>query len=146
MLENYLEMIFCCFKWNCSSWSKSGIFSKVCYCFVDLTKVFDPVIRKGLFNLLQKIWCTHKLQGMTAFSMKEPSSTKAQPQTRSQSRAEWNRAVYFLPRFSASFSPPSTVLRLHPLSRLCVPSHQKWRKLLQPCTPPSKDQGSESTD
>ena len=114
--------------------------------FIDLTKAFDPVIRKGLSNLLQTIGSPHKLQRMTAFSKKEPSSAKAQHQTPSQSRAKWSRAVYLLPHFSASFSPPSAVLRLQPLSRWCIPSQQKWRKPLQPCTPPSKDQVSESTD
>ena len=46
-------------------------------------------------------------QGWSRLSVKtweEPSSTSAQPQTPSLSRAEWNRAVYSLPLPSACFS------------------------------------------
>ena len=39
---------------------------------------------------------------------------------------------------------PTAVLRPQPVRRWRVPSHQKWWKPLQPCTSPSKDQGSES--
>lgn len=44
--------------------------------FIDLTKAFYPVFRKGLSDLLQRFGCPHKLQRMIAFSVKEPSSTK----------------------------------------------------------------------
>ena len=84
--------------------------------FIDLTKAFDPVFRKGLSDLLQRIGCPHMLQRMIAFSVKEPSTTKAQPQTPSHSIAELNMAVYLLPRSSASFSRPTAVLRLQPLN------------------------------
>ena len=41
---------------------------------------------------------------------------------------------------------PTALLRFYPVRRWYVPSHQKRWKPLQPCTPPSEDQGSESTD
>ena len=48
---------------------------------------------------------------------------------------------------SATAQPlPTAVLRFHPVRMWFVPSHQKRLKPLQPCTPPSEDQGSESTD
>ena len=76
--------------------------------FIDLTKAFNLVIRKGLFILLQTMGCPHQApQGWSRLSVKtckEPSSTSAQPQTPFLSRAEWNRAVYSLPLPSACFS------------------------------------------
>ena len=51
-----------------------------------------------------------------------------------------------LPHSSASFSPCCCLTGLQPVRGWYVPSHQKWWKPLQPCTPLGKDQGSKITD
>ena len=61
------------------------------YCLYLLDQGLQPSHQEGpIQQSLAEDWMPpqRKLQRMTAISMKEPSSTKAQPQTRSQSIAE----------------------------------------------------------
>ena len=99
--------------------------------FIDLTKAFNLVIRKGLFTLLQTMGCPlppkllRMITSCVGINLRPPS----------QSRAECNRAVYSLPHSSSCFSSYCCLTPSARKNKWCVTSHHKrWK----PFTSPSK--------
>ena len=96
--------------------------------FMDLTKAFNLVIRKGLFTLLPTMGCpTPKLLRMiTSFvgSTSDPLPNQELSETGLCTLFHTLRHVFL----------PTAVLRLQPeKNKWCVPSHQKrWKPFASP--------------
>ena len=110
--------------------------------FIDLTKAFDLVSKKGLFTHLQRIGCpSPKLLRMITSFHEDMQGTVQYDGSTSYPfsiKSGVKQGCVLAPTLFGIFFLPTAVLRLSQ-SRWCVPSHQKRRTLLQPCRSLSKD-------